>query len=208
MERTSQINPRRKPSQERSKETVDAILEAAVQVFAKMGYQGGTTNHIAERAGVSVGTLYQYFPNKEAVLFGLMERHSWEMDRHIEQMMASLEAGGELDQNSIRKIVVSMLDVHRLEPSYHRIIIEEIPEAQQAIVKWSRAAEFRAIELVEKILAGSNRLRVKNLRLAASNIVHTVNWLTHRYVLYDRDKIEEEDFVEELVDMLGRYILP
>ena len=70
-----QLKPRKRPSQARSKATVEAILVAAAQVFRRQGYAGATTDRIAERAGVSVGSLYQYFPNKDAILVALTERH-------------------------------------------------------------------------------------------------------------------------------------
>jgi len=69
------ISPRKKPRQDRSQATVDVIFEAAARIFEKVGFQAATTNAIAERAGVSVGSLYQYFPNKLAVLSALRERH-------------------------------------------------------------------------------------------------------------------------------------
>jgi AcrR family transcriptional regulator len=68
-------SPRKKPRQDRSQATVDVIFEAAARVFEEVGFEGATTNAFAERAGVSVGSLYQYFPNKLAVLRGLQERH-------------------------------------------------------------------------------------------------------------------------------------
>ena len=69
--RTPQISSRKRPKQARSTELVAAILEAAVQVLAKEGAPRFTTARVAERAGVSVGSLYQYFPNKAAILFRL-----------------------------------------------------------------------------------------------------------------------------------------
>ena len=63
--------PRKLPRQDRSRATVDAILEAAARVLVKEGFERTTTNRVAEAAGVSVGSLYQYFPNKEAILFRL-----------------------------------------------------------------------------------------------------------------------------------------
>ena len=67
--------PRKKPSQTRSKEMVDAIIEAAARVFSAEGFETATTNGIAARAGVSVGSLYQYFPNKISLLIAVKERH-------------------------------------------------------------------------------------------------------------------------------------
>src|SRR5256885_17137254 len=75
MASTTRLKPRRRPRQERSRETVEAIVEAAAQVFERHGYAAGTTNRIAERAGVSIGSLYQYFPNKDAIVAELARRH-------------------------------------------------------------------------------------------------------------------------------------
>src|SRR5580698_2166450 len=69
------LKQRRAPKQARSEATVEAIIEAAAQVFERHGYAAGTTNRIAERAGVSIGSLYQYFPNKDAILVALSRRH-------------------------------------------------------------------------------------------------------------------------------------
>jgi AcrR family transcriptional regulator len=80
--KTQSIAPRRRPSQARAKHKVEWVLEAAAQVFRSEG-RAATTNRIAQRAGVSVGTLYEYFPNKEALLLALAERHVEEAEREI-----------------------------------------------------------------------------------------------------------------------------
>jgi len=67
----AQISSRRQPKQARSADLLAAILEAAIQVLSKEGAQRFTTTRVAERAGVSVGSVYQYFPNKAAILFRL-----------------------------------------------------------------------------------------------------------------------------------------
>lgn len=69
------LEPRKLPKQARSGATVEAILEAAAQIFERRGYAAGTTNRIAERAGVSIGSLYQYFPNEDAILVALVHQH-------------------------------------------------------------------------------------------------------------------------------------
>ena len=65
---------RKAPGQARSKETVDVILEASARILESEGLRGFNTNSIAAKAGVSVGSLYQYFPNKDAILLALIER--------------------------------------------------------------------------------------------------------------------------------------
>ncbi|OWY61320.1 hypothetical protein B7486_64405, partial [cyanobacterium TDX16] len=73
--REKALRPRKAPRQQRAVETRARILEAAAEVFTEHGYAAGTTNRIAERAGMSVGSLYQYFPNKDAILVELVELH-------------------------------------------------------------------------------------------------------------------------------------
>jgi AcrR family transcriptional regulator len=67
--------PRKRPQQRRSQATVDAILDAAAELFSGAGFAPASTNAIAGRAGVSIGSLYQYFPNKLALLEAVRERH-------------------------------------------------------------------------------------------------------------------------------------
>jgi AcrR family transcriptional regulator len=73
---------RRRPVQARSKQTVERILAAAAHVFSERGY-AATTNHVAEAAGLSIGSLYQYFPNKDALLVALHSRHLEEVRAHL-----------------------------------------------------------------------------------------------------------------------------
>jgi AcrR family transcriptional regulator len=75
MSRKPTLKPRKQPLQERSRATVDIILTAATQVLERTGLEEMTTNQIAERAGVSVASVYQYFPNKEAITAALMGQH-------------------------------------------------------------------------------------------------------------------------------------
>ena len=80
------LKPRKTPIQARSGATVEAIHEAVIQVLLADGLARLTTTRVAERAGVSVGTLYQYFPNKEALLFAILQRHFEEMAESIERI--------------------------------------------------------------------------------------------------------------------------
>src|SRR5580700_3154791 len=89
----AQTTPRKSPRQARSEATVDAVLEATARVLVKVGYDRASTNRIAAEAGVSVGSLYQYFPSKEALVAALVDRHMTEMvglfEHHFEALSAA-----------------------------------------------------------------------------------------------------------------------
>ena len=72
----TRLNPRKQPAQPRSSRTVGVILEAAAHILEQQGFEGYTTNSIAERAGVSIGSLYQYYPGKDAITIALIEQES------------------------------------------------------------------------------------------------------------------------------------
>src|SRR6185436_592878 len=86
--------PRKRPKQARSQQTVDALLEATARVLGARGFEGATTNEIARVAGVSVGSLYQYFPSKEALVAALLEQRTRADLEHI--FAAALPAGAPL----------------------------------------------------------------------------------------------------------------
>ena len=85
----SPATPRKTPQQARSRVTIDAIFEAALQVLLLDGGRQLTTTRVAERAGVSVGTLYQYFQNKQVLLYAVLERH---VDRIVETVEQTCQA--------------------------------------------------------------------------------------------------------------------
>src|SRR5215510_5098878 len=82
--------PRKQPRQRRSKETVEAILEAAARILVRHGYDGANTNRIAAAAGVSVGSLYQYFPNKESLVAALAAERTGRISAILEARMAQV----------------------------------------------------------------------------------------------------------------------
>ena len=83
-----QTNPRKSASQKRSRLTVDALLEATARILIREGFGNASTNRIAEVAGVSVGSLYQYFPGKEALVAALVDRHRQEISRAVRGELA------------------------------------------------------------------------------------------------------------------------
>jgi AcrR family transcriptional regulator len=108
------IMRRRKPTQERSREMVEWILEAAMRLFSEQGYKATTTNKIAELAGVSVGSLYHYFPNKESILLELGIRHRKKIYHGIISMLKH-DSGDDLEK-ILKKVVGRVIKLHRDRP--------------------------------------------------------------------------------------------
>lgn len=123
----ARLSPRKQPRQERARETVEAILEAAAQVFERHGYAAGTTNRIAERAGISIGSLYQYFPGKDAILLAIVERHVDEGARAMTPLLDGLLAEAPPLRDGLRRVVEAMVALHRDRPALHRVLFEEAP---------------------------------------------------------------------------------
>jgi AcrR family transcriptional regulator len=108
-------NSRKTPQQQRSRVTVEAILEAAGLLLAKKGYAASSTNAIARRAGVSIGSLYQYFPNKDSIFLALMERHHTEM-RPIKTKAVSELAEGRSAGAVLEEVMRESLAVRNRDP--------------------------------------------------------------------------------------------
>ena len=118
-------NSRKQPRQARSRATVDAVMTAAAQVLIAHGYEGATTARVAERAGVSIGSLYQYFPNKQALVAALIERHADEMVAVVREALDD-PAHGTLE-SGLRAFIRAGVAAHRLDPRLHKILNEQVP---------------------------------------------------------------------------------
>jgi len=113
---------RKRPRQERSRVTVQAILDAAAELFTRDGYAATSTNHVAARAGVSIGSLYQYFADKDELVAALAERHVDEAVGQLTAMFAALEREeAELDE-VVRACVVAVIGDHLAAPELHRLL--------------------------------------------------------------------------------------
>ena len=199
------LTPRKKPLQRRAQETVEIILEAAAQVFGEAGYDEGTTNRIAERAGVSIGSLYQYFPNKNALLVALVER---EVDAGIERMERWLEEAREAPAplpELLRTFVAALVELHRANPELHRLLFEEAshpPELHDCVLR----LEGTLAHGWEEILSRHPEVAVEDPDTAAHFLVQTAEALTHRFVQRGLHELGPPAFEAELVTMLRRYL--
>ena len=116
---------RRRPKQRRARQTVDAILDAVVRVLKREGFSAITTNRIAEVAGVSIGSVYQYFPDKQAIFIALHQRHIDQIDRMVESKLVE-HAASPLD-DLMRAMIEGMIDAHSVDPELYQLLATEVP---------------------------------------------------------------------------------
>ena len=123
------LSVRRVPTQERAQVTVEAMLDAAVRLLKQEGASSITTNRIAETAGVSIGSVYQYFPNKRAIFIALHERHIRQVDGVLERCLA--EGSDATLEEFIASLLLGMIQLHDADPDLSELLQTEVPQSAE-----------------------------------------------------------------------------
>jgi AcrR family transcriptional regulator len=199
------FSPRKRPVQRRAQTTVEDILRAAAQVFSRHGYAAGTTNRIAERAGISIGSLYQYFPNKDAILVALVEQHITQSTTRLFEVLYEAQARGLQLEALLRRMVEEMVALHAGNPRLHRVLFEEAPRPP-ALRRVLHEAEQRLAEGATALLKASPEVTVRNPAAAAYLVVQLVEGLTHQFVLHPPEALDTRTFSDELVTLVHAYL--
>jgi AcrR family transcriptional regulator len=196
-------NPRKRAGQARSRATVEALVEATARILVRDGFDKASTNRIAREAGVSIGSLYQYYPSKEALVAAVAERHAQDLMAVVRAALASVEAQP-IDQG-VRALVAAAIAAHRVDPALHRVLAEQTPHigAIQDVGAFNRetAGLFRAY-----LERHGEELRALDLDMAAFVCVTAIEALTHSAVLHRSDLLTEAA-AEKLVDEAARLVL-
>lgn len=198
------LQPRKSPTQGRSQRMVEDLLEATTRVLVTEGYEAASTNRIAKAAGVSVGSLYQYFPNKEALVLALAQRHA---NRMVELLArTAVELGTAPIEQAVPLFVRAMFVAHRVEPELHAALTQQVLN-----VGFGPFEEIHrtSVGLVRAWLEQHRaRLLPRDLDAAAWMCVTTVDAVVHATVL-ERDfrRLHDPVVEDELCAMLLRYLL-
>lgn len=206
MPRRPHTEPRKSASQDRSRDTIDALVKATAHILVKEGYEKTSTNKIAKAAGASIGSLYQYFPNKEALVAAVIDRHKDELLQVVRNAIIGVAALPV--EVAMRELVKMAIDAHRLNPKLHRVLAEQIPRVGRlekvALLEREGLALFRAY-----LEAHRAELAVADLDVAAFICVTTIEALTHAAVVNRPTVLTEEDaerLVTEATRLLNRYL--
>lgn len=203
MQRQPRTTPRKRPRQARSKATVDTILEATTRVLVKQGFDGLSTNAVASAAGVSIGSLYQYFPNKTALVAALIDRHMEEMNAAI---LAELTRVAKLPLAEAARCVVELtIRAHAIDPELHRVLTEQVPRV-------GKLARLREVdEICHRMVAGMlaarrDEIAIRDPDLAAFILVSAIESVVHRAALLYPQRLRDPRLVEETTLMVTRYL--
>jgi AcrR family transcriptional regulator len=196
------VSPRKLPRQARAKATVDAIVEATAQVLLAEGYEGFTTARAAERAGVSIGSLYQYFPNKAALVSAVVDRSCAEFlaafDRAVTHQ-PSLSA-------CIHALVDFAFDSKHIAPELHRLLNEVIPKI--GVTERTRSVSAETVQAIEAMLRQhQNEIAAAIDIAAAARVIQTsLEALAHETIRTDANAAGKEAIAIETTRMLCRYL--
>ena len=193
---------RRLPRQRRARQTVEAVLDAVARVLKREGVKAVTTNRIAEVAGVSIGSVYQYFPNKRAIFVALHQRHIEEIDRLVETKL--VENASSSLEDLIRAMIEAMIDAHAPDPALYELMLTEVPHR----VEGTRDFAVRlhgAFRLA--IAARAHELRKgRELDKVVFVVTHMVESLSHGAVLRRPPGLTLADAREEIVRAVLAYL--
>jgi len=197
------VKPRKLPSQQRARFTVGIIKEAAAHILVEQGFKKFSTNRVAVRAGVSIGSIYQYFPSKESLIAAIKLEH---FNQLRQLMLHAYQTTLDKPLEEVtRQFILAAIKGHLIAPELHRILSHDVPEL--AIKEDNQDEE--SIRLLVKQLFEQRRSEIRvgiNIPLAAKMITKTIEHLVHEAVLFEPELFEIGNFSEELVIFVMAYL--
>ncbi|HLO21745.1 MAG TPA: TetR/AcrR family transcriptional regulator [Sphingomicrobium sp.] len=203
MARQPATRPRKQASQERSRATVAALIEATARILVSEGFDKASTNRIAEVAGVSVGSLYQYFPSKEALVVAVVERHNQDIMHVVGSVLDEVDTLP-VDE-AVRRLVAVAIEAHRVDSKLHCVLAEQIPHT--GALENVETAHRQANDVLRAYLESRrDELRIMDVGLATFICATSIEALAHNAVLH-HEGMFSDDAIEALVDETTRMIL-
>jgi AcrR family transcriptional regulator len=193
---------RRRPTQRRAVETVEAVLDATVRLLKRGGTNGITTNRIAEVAGVSIGSLYQYFPNRGAIFNALHQRHIDQIDRMIQNTV--VEHAGVSLRDLIRAIIEAMVKSHAGDPALPELLSREVPHRAGGTVDF--AQRLHGVFLLAISARAQELKRRRNLDAVVFVVAHMIDALSHGAALRRPRTLSLSEAQDEAVKAVLAYL--
>ncbi len=195
---------RKQPTQKRSGEMVAALLEATAQELGERGLDGLTTNHVAQRAGASIGSLYQYFANKEALIEALMQQQARQLMEVVYQRLRPL-----LD-----------CDVRTATRAVLQGVFEQVEQdkwQRELVRNWHRLQSGKLFQSLERdmsevcqhyLMRHAHEYRIDNLPATLFVLVNSVQYTTACYFSQDQQLLTRDEVIESMALMVEAFCLP
>ncbi|MCF6300130.1 MAG: TetR/AcrR family transcriptional regulator [Proteobacteria bacterium] len=201
---------RKQPKQPRAKAAVQAILEATINLLLEKGIKDLTTNHVAELAGVSIGSLYQYFPNKKALVARLIELHVEEEITRVSALMTQIKESATCQHSSLiregnmRLVIKEFIDIHTENLELAQIL--HTPIDDQACRQALRTTTTFFTKLIENMLNQVDNIANKDNCTRAYIIANSVDLLIQTTLIEQPKLFSEPIFLDELVSLSMNYL--
>lgn len=195
--RRSPLAPRKSPRQERARATVEAILQASTYILKKHGFSAMTTNAVADRAGVNIASLYQYFPNKDAILVELMRRHVEATRRTTSQALAQSKS----PRAKVRNAIEAAIAAHAVDPELHRIFTME--GIRLGLPPFETDIDAQLLDQTHRWVKGTRRQNAKLALWIAETAVHAV---IHAAFIERPEYARSPELAGELSQLVLRYL--
>ncbi|MFJ5490294.1 TetR/AcrR family transcriptional regulator [Pectobacterium carotovorum] len=192
--------PRKLPVQERSRVTVDAIIQASAYILSESGWEGLTTNSIAERAGVNISSLYQFFPNKEAIINELQRRHALEIHADLHKTLQFSPEKSSL-RETLTLVVEMIVNKHRIAPAVHKAVTEEIPLTARCVLEDEEQLRRMLLDTLKPFMKN-----VPDPELAIYLVRTLTHAAIHRVTVERPELLEVPLLVTELVTLFEYYL--
>lgn len=203
--RQASVNMRKLPKQERSKFTIEAILDATAQLLETGSASTVTTNHIAKRAGISIGTLYQYFPNKTSVMTALADRGRASRAKDVVRHLEGLEAA--TIEESARQIIKTLISVIARTKADRQLtlltMIQKLEEGPMEAAPVDEVAAFMASR-IDTIMGGPGAQNAMKSFILTRAILGVV-----RSTIMDAPHLlKDREYEDQLVQLAIGFIKP
>jgi AcrR family transcriptional regulator len=194
---------RKNPIQRRSKATVEAVLEAGARLLLTIGYDKASTNKIAEKAGISIGSLYEYFPGKEAIFAEIRRRKGHRYARLVqaEPVPATFRETLRLNIKTYIRLALSNIELHAA-------LVRDVPKFA--------TSEAESILIVDSLEQSNKTINSRAIKLRPQYDTAIALELTTRvlrstiddYAMHAPEQLKQSVVTDQLLDMLERYLLP
>ena len=201
MRKKPEKKPVRPPKQARSIQKFDFIVEAATRILSESGYAALTTNEVAKISGVSIGSVYEYFRNKDEIVLVIVDRHLTAAENAVASFDFQDAQNWSLEQ-VVNSLVSGFIVLHKDDPRLHRVLSSEVPLTNQQLRRRQKLEE-NLIFAVASVLKG----RVPNPAVQGTLLVQATDSLIHKWLLdFEGAPVPADVMQLELEKMLLSYL--